>query len=98
MAQALARYRKAGVLLADIPRLDLADHRESARSLGTLDERLSQLSQWALGEAVERAKREGLQYGAENPVTIQQLKDGSAEFQPAGTAFGDSARAMQVAA
>jgi hypothetical protein len=97
MAEPLPRYRKAGVLLADMPRLDFGDRREAARSLSTLDERLGQLSQWALGEATDRAKAEGLQYGAENPVTVQQLNDGTAFFQPRHTVFGDAARSAQVA-
>lgn len=103
MAEALPRYQRAGVLLADIPRIDFGDRRESARSLSSLDERLGQLSQWALGEAVDRAKEEGLQYGAENPVTLRQLKDAEdagrtpAElFAKRGTVYGDAARSMQA--
>lgn len=97
MAESLPRYQKAGVLLADVPRLDFGDRREQARSLSSLDERLGQLSQWALGEAVDRAKVEGLQFGADNPVTISQLEAAEGpKLQPRGTVFGDAARSIQV--
>lgn len=101
----LPRYRKAGVLLADVPRIDFAGQRSSAEFSGMLARNLDRMSQWAFGEAADRAKEEGLQYGAENPVTQKQLldaitagEDPSKLFQKKNTIFGDAARLSQVAA
>jgi hypothetical protein len=101
----LARYRKAGVLLADVPRIDFSGQRSAAEVSGQLAKSLDRMSQWAFGEAAEQAKAEGLQYGAENPVTQQQLLDAVTAgenpdklFQKKNTVFGDAARVAQVAA
>jgi hypothetical protein len=100
----LPRYRKAGVLLADVPRIDFAGQRSSAEFSGMLAKNLDRMSQWAFGEAADRAKEEGLQYGAENPVTQKQLldaitagEDPNKLFQKKNTIFGDAARLSQVA-
>lgn len=100
----LPQYRRAGVLTAGIGRVDLAGDREGLQFAGALGEKLDRMSQWAFGEAMDQAKEQGLQYGAENPVTMQQLRDAVTAgvspdklFQKKGTAFGDAARAMQVA-
>lgn len=100
----LARYRKAGVLLADVPRIDFVGQRSAAEASGQLANSLNRMSQWAFGKAAEQAKEEGLQYGAENPVTAQQLLDAQTAgespdklFQKKGTVFGDAARVAQVA-
>lgn len=99
----LARYKKAGILLADVPRIDFAGQRSAAEVSGQLAKSLDRMSQWAFGEAMVQAKEEGLQYGATNPVTQRQLldavtagEDPAKLFQKKGTAFGDAARAAQV--
>jgi len=101
----LPQYRRAGVLTAGVGRIDLAGDREAIETTGMLADKLNRMSQWAFGEAMEQAKEQGLQYGAENPVTLRQLRDAVTAglppeklFQKKGTAFGDAARAMQIAA
>lgn len=101
----LPRYRKAGVLLADVPRIDFVGQRSAAEVSGQLAKSLDRMSNWAFGKAAEQAKEEGLQYGAENPVTQRQLLDAVTAgedpdklFQKKNTVFGDAARAAQVAA
>jgi hypothetical protein len=105
MAEPLPRYRKAGVLLADVPRIDFSGQRSAAEVSGQMAKSLDRMSKWAFGEAFDRAKEEGLQYGAENPVTRQQLMDAVTAgenpdklFQKRNTIFGDAARAAQIAA
>ena len=101
----LPQYRRAGVLTAGIGRVNPVGDREAIETTGLLAQKLDRMSQWAFGEAMNQAKEQGLQYGAENPVTLQQLRDAVTAglpperlFQRRGTAFGDAARAMQIAA
>lgn len=97
MAEApLPRYRSPGILLADMPRLDFVNLRESYRSSAALTENLNALSTWAFGKAEKQAKDEGMQYGAENPVTLEQLRDGTGNVGKKGTIFGEAARKQQV--
>lgn len=101
----LPRYRRAGVLTANLPSVDFASVREGARTAAFLSDKLDRMANFAFGEAAELAKVEGLQYGAENPVTATQLREAIAEgrnpgelFQNRGTIFGDAARSAQVLA
>lgn len=99
----LPRYQQTGVLPADIPRLDLADIKESSRLYGTIGQSLDRLSNFAFREAGEVAKREGMQFGAENQpsldqvmVAVQEGKSPSELFAKPGTVFGDAARKVQA--
>jgi len=108
MAESLPRYRSRA-LLGDVPRLDFAAGREQVRLQSQFTETLNRMSQFAFGVAEEEAREKGLQYGAENPVTAEQIREASASgrdpetlFQGkrgvfGRTVFGEAARAAQVA-
>ena len=49
--------------------------RESARTLDVLTNSLNQMSNFFMKRAEAEAEIEGAEYGAENPITINQLKE-----------------------
>ena len=71
----LPRYRRDGLLSAVSPSFDSAALRQSARSSETLTRAMDRVSQMAFQAAGEQAKIEGIEYGAANAPTIQQLKE-----------------------
>lgn len=99
----LPRYQPTGYLPADVPRLDFANLKESVAMTQGISAALDRLSNFAFKEAEERARREGLQYGAENMPSVEQvmtaMKEGKSPselFAQPGTAFGDAARKVQA--
>jgi hypothetical protein len=99
----LPRYQQTGLTPGDIPRLDLANIKESVNLTKTISNSLDRISDFAFKEAAEKAQNEGLQYGAENmPSTeqvmlaIEQGKSPSELFAKPGTIFGDAARQYQA--
>lgn len=96
MAESLPRYQKPGVLLGEVPRYDYAHTKEAVRGSAQLYDSLNRLSEWAFRDAAEEAKDRGEQYGAENPVTTQQLLDGTASFADKSSIFGKAARGIQL--
>lgn len=100
----LPLYQPTGFLPADIPRLDRADVKESQAQLTTITSALDRVSQFAFRQAEERAEREGLQYGAENQPSADQVmaamvsgKSPQELFAEPGTTFGNAARKVQAA-
>ena len=100
----LPRYQQTGLLPGDIPRLDMANIKESVNLTRTISNNLDRLSDFAFKEAAEKAQREGMQYGAENMPGIEQVilakeqgQDINSLFPKAGTYFGDAARKVQGA-
>jgi hypothetical protein len=100
----LPLYQPTGFLPADIPRLDRADVKESAAQLTTITSALDRVSQFAFKKAEEQAEREGLQYGAENQPSAEQVmaameggKSPQELFAQPGTTFGNAARKVQAA-
>ena len=100
----LPMYQPTGYLPADIPRFDRADVKETALQLQTIEGSLDKLSQFAFKKVGEQAEREGLQWGAENQPTAEQVlaaqKEGKSPqelFAQPGTIFGDAARKVQAA-
>lgn len=71
----LPRYRRDGLLSAVSPGFDSAALREGARASETLTRAMDRVSQMAFQVAGEQAKIEGIEYGAANAPTIQQLKE-----------------------
>ena len=69
----LPLYQQTGYLPADVPRLDLANLKEQANQLNTITSSLDRLSNFAFKKAAEQAEREGLQYGAENQPSLEQV-------------------------
>jgi hypothetical protein len=108
MAEPLPRYRSRA-LLSDVQRSDFAAGREQIRTTEAFGQTLSRMSAFAFGQLEEQAREKGLQYGAENPVTAEQIQTATAEgkdpdtlFQGqrgifGRTVFGEAARAAQVA-
>jgi hypothetical protein len=97
----LPRYQSPGVLFADIPRIDFANVREEARAAQGMSQALDRVSEFAFKQAVQKAEREGLQWGYDNPVTPQQIAAALESGQPlqlpeSKTAFGDAAREAQA--
>ena len=99
----LPRYQMMGIPVPGMPQLEFAAQREQARLAGGISEGLSRISQFAFKEAAAEAEIKGLQYGAENPVTKEQIDAAMQEgrspqelFQQRGTSFGDAARKVQA--
>jgi len=100
----LPLYQPTGYLPADIPRLDRADVKESQAQLTTITSALDRVSEFAFKKAAEQAEREGLQYGAENQPSAEQVmaameggKSPQELFAQPGTTFGNAARKVQAA-
>jgi hypothetical protein len=101
---ALQMYQPTGYLPLDVPRLERADVKENALQLQSIEGSLDKLSQFAFKKVGEQAEREGLQYGAENAPTAEQVLAAQQEgksiqelFAKPGTIFGDAARKVQAA-
>jgi hypothetical protein len=99
----LPLYQPTGYLPADVPRLDYANVKEQANQLQSITASLDRVSNFAFKKAMEQAEREGLQYGAENQPSLEQvmtaLERGESPqelFAKPGTAFGDAARKVQA--
>ena len=99
----LPLYQPTGFLPADIPRLDRADVKEAQAQLTTITSALDRVSQFAFKKAEEQAEREGLQYGAENQPSADQVmaaiqggKSPQELFAEPGTTFGNAARKVQA--
>lgn len=99
----LPRYQPTGYLPADIPRLEFANIKEQISMTQGINSALDRLSGFAFKEATEKAQREGMQYGAENMPSAEQVMTAMQEgkspaelFAKPGTAFGDAARKVQA--
>ena len=99
----LPRYQPTGYLPADIPRLEFANIKEQISMTQGINSALDRLSNFAFKEAAEKAQREGMQYGAENMPSTEQvmtaMKEGKSPaelFAKPGTYFGDAARKVQA--
>ena len=103
----LQRYTPVGLGLASLPGLPNVEPialQEQIRQTQGLQSSLDRISQFAFKEAGEEAKRQGLQYGAENPVTKDQIevalgtgKKPAELFAKRGTIFGEAALQAQSA-
>jgi hypothetical protein len=99
----LPLYQPTGFLPADVSRLDRADVKETQAQLTTITSSLDRMSQFAFKKAEEQAEREGLQYGAENQPSADQVmaavqggKSPQELFAQPGTTFGNAARKVQA--
>ncbi len=99
----LPRYQPTGYLPADVPRLDFANLKESVAMTQGINSALDRLAGFAFKEAAEKAQREGMQYGAENMPSAEQVMRAMEEgkspaelFAKPGTVFGDAARKVQA--
>jgi hypothetical protein len=71
---ALPVYRRRGIMYADLPRVETASLKESARGFEAIDRRLDQLSSYIEREGTKQAKEAAIKYAIENPVTEQQIQ------------------------
>lgn len=99
----LPLYQPTGYQPADVPRLDYANLKEQANQLQTITSALDRVSNFAFKKAMEQAEREGLQYGAENQPSLEQVmaavqrgESPQELFAKPGTVFGDAARKVQA--
>jgi len=97
------RYRSRGISLESPGRLDLSNIQEGIRASQTLERRLDQVSELALGQMKRTAIREGKQYGAQNRPSVQQIYDAIQSGKPIDelladpdTVFGEAARGQQA--
>jgi hypothetical protein len=99
----LPRYQQTGLLPGDIPRLDMANIKESVNLTRTISSNLDRLSDFAFKDAAEKAQKEGALFGAENRPSVEQVmlaiqegKSPAELFAKPGTFFGDAARKVQA--
>ena len=98
-------YQPTGYLPADVPRMDYANLKESVIQKQVIGSQLDRLADFAFKNAAQYAQRQGMQYGAENQPTTEQVmnamkegKNPSELFAQPGTYFGDAARKVQAGA
>ena len=109
MAEALPRYRRQAILTKDVTPNYGPLRAASGAYYQQLDNTLGRMASFAFGQAEEQAREKGMQYGAENPVTTEQLRDAAREGRDPSTlfkgkrgalgirsAFDESAREAQV--
>ena len=95
-------YRRS--LLGTVgPKLEYSNIEEEIRSSRRMQDRLSQLSQFAFRDLTEAATRQGQEYAVKNRPSLKQISDAvrkgedvKALFAQPGTVFGDNARVMQA--
>lgn len=95
-------YRRS-LLGTTAPKLEYSNIEEGIRSSRQMQDRLSQLSQFAFRDLTSQAAREGQEYAVQNQVSLKQIADSLKKgedvkklFAEPGTVFGDSARVMQA--
>ena len=95
-------YRRS--LLGTVgPKLEYSNIEEEIRSSRRMQDRLSQLSQYAFRDLTQTAQRQGQEYAVKNRPSLKQISDAvrkgedvKALFAQPGTVFGDNARVMQA--
>ena len=100
----LPPYRRDGLLSAVSPGFEGVGLREAARASETLTRAMDRVSQMAFQVAGEQAKIEGIEYGAANAPTVEQLAKAKEqgkdikEILPGDTfsIFGQAARATAI--
>jgi len=85
------------------PRLEYSNIEEGIRSSRQMQDRVSQLSQFAFRDLTSAAAREGQEFAVQNQVSLKQIADSLKKgedvkklFAEPGTVFGDAARVMQA--
>lgn len=97
------RYQQAGIGYSSYPitpGVDRIDLRTKAAAAGDIASVLDRMASNVYAVAAEEAQRKGLMWGAQNPVTVDQLNAavsaGDDPLAKRGTYFGDSARRVQA--
>jgi hypothetical protein len=100
----LPRYRRDGLLTAVAPQIQGVGLQESARSSQALSQSMDRVANFALKRMEQRAKVEGMQYGAAMAPTFEQLAKAKSDGQDIQdllpgdqlTIFGSNARAVAI--
>jgi len=100
----LPRYRRDNLLGAISPQYQGVALQQAARASSTLAEAMDRVSRAAFAEVEQRAKIEGIEYGAANAPTVEQLAQARASGQDIEamlpgdqtTVFGSNARAVAL--
>lgn len=105
MADRFPRYRPLGVQIGSVPSVDyLSAGAQTARGYEAMSRALDRVSSFAFQAVEERRKQEGLQYGAQNAPTEEQLKEAIESGRPIDlpggeySVFGQNARAAALRA
>ena len=101
----LPRYRPLGAAISSMPSVDFVQTgRAQAQVYSSITDALNKVSEFAFEKAVAEAKREGVQYGYNNPLTEDQINmalsnklDINDVVQDPGTIFGAASRAGTAA-
>ena len=101
----LPRYRPLGAAISSMPSVDFVQTgRAQAQVYSSITDALNKVSEFAFEKAVAEAKREGAQYGYNNPLTEDQINmalsnklDINDVVQDPGTIFGAASRAGTAA-
>lgn len=103
MAQPLPRYEELGVRVAPVQPISLAGAEAAARASGALVDNLNRLTNFAFEEANKQARAEGIEFGAANAPTAEQIKaaaDSGSQLNVPGdtsTTYGRAARESALA-
>lgn len=75
----LPQFQESGLISADVPRLDFANVRETAKGYGAISENLDKISQFAFGKIKEEEKEKnrilGIQLRADTELEVQKVLD-----------------------
>ena len=96
----MPRYQKAGVAISRMPTVSTIGLQEASRTSQVLSQSLDRLANFAFRQAEVEAKVEGVEYGATNAPTQQQLQHAISSGQDVqalvpgdkSTVFGQAAR------
>lgn len=99
---ALDRYQRQARLL-DVPNITDVGSRQALQASQSLQQRLDNISEFALGQLQKQASEEGQMYGVKNAPTLEQItravqqdQDVNELFAEEGSVFGDAARKVQA--
>lgn len=91
----LPRYENMGVQYADLPRISTAPQQVRAQGLADIGAQIDRITSFFQQEAAVEAKRKGMQYALENPITNEQLMTAISTKQPIDTKIPGAGRIFQ---
>lgn len=99
---ALDRYNRSAKLV-NVPNITDVGGRQALQASQSLQQRLDNISEFALGKLKDKALQEGQLYGVKNAPTVEQItravqqdQDVNELFAEEGSVFGDNARKVQA--
>lgn len=86
----LPRYRPLGAAISSMPSVDFTQTgRAQAQVYSSITDALNKVSEFAFEKAVAEAKREGAQYGYNNPLTMDQINQALSKKLDVNDIVGD---------